>query len=138
VDTRSPATRATLASTPVADLVASPLQPLAFDLKKLASQAPTRAKDGAIVALSAQLDAMRARLREAERAAGSPAPVSSTPARADANDATTRTTRAGPPRPRLPSLGEARGRRRRREAPLESESVLILRDPRRRRAREVR
>jgi hypothetical protein len=87
VDTRSPATRATLASTPVADLVASPLQPLAFDLKKLASQAPTRAKDGAIVALSAQLDAMRARLREAERAAGSPAPVSSTPARADANDA---------------------------------------------------
>ena len=87
VDTRSPATRATLASTPVADLVASPLQPLAFDLKKLASQAPTRAKDGAIVALSAQLDAMRARLREAERAAGSPAPVSSTPARADADDA---------------------------------------------------
>ena len=87
MDTRSPATRATLASTPVADLVASPLQPLAFDLKKLASQAPTRAKDGAIVALSAQLDAMRARLREAERAAGSPAPVSSTPARADADDA---------------------------------------------------
>ena len=87
MDTRSPATRATLASTPVADLVASPLQPLAFDLKKLASQAPTRAKDGAIVALSAQLDAMRERLREAERAAGSPAPVSSTPARADADDA---------------------------------------------------
>ena len=87
VDTRSPATRATLAATPVADLVASPLAPLAFDLKKLASQAPARAKDGAIVALSAQLDAMRARLREAEQAAGSPAPVSSTPPSADIDDA---------------------------------------------------
>jgi hypothetical protein len=116
VDTRSPATRATLAATPVADLVASPLAPLAFDLKKLASQAPARAKDGAIVALSAQLDAMRARLREAEQAAGSPAPVSSTPPSADIDDAA-RAHRPTPPaspqprggaRPATPPRGAAR------------------------------
>ena len=116
VDTRSPATRATLAATPVADLVASPLAPLAFDLKKLASQAPARAKDGAIVALSAQLDAMRARLREAEQAAGSPAPVSSTPPSADIDDAA-QTHRPTPPaspqprggaRPATPPRGAAR------------------------------
>ena len=116
MDTRSPATRATLAATPVADLVASPLAPLAFDLKKLASQAPARAKDGAIVALSAQLDAMRARLREAEQAAGSPAPVSSTPPSADIDDAA-QTHRPTPPaspqprggaRPATPPRGAAR------------------------------
>jgi len=116
VDTRSPATRATLAATPVADLVASPLAPLAFDLKRLASQAPARAKDGAIVALSAQLDAMRARLREAEQAAGSPAPVSSTPPSADIDDAA-RAHRPTPPaspqprggaRPATPPRGAAR------------------------------
>ena len=83
----------------MADLVASPLAPLAFDLKKLASQAPTRAKDGAIVALSAQLDAMRARLREAERAAGSPAPVSSTPSGADMDADTDDAARAHRPTP---------------------------------------
>ena len=116
MDTRSPATRATLAATPVADLVASPLAPLAFDLKRLASQAPARAKDGAIVALSAQLDAMRARLREAEQAAGSPAPVSSTPPSADIDDAA-RAHRPTPPaspqprggaRPATPPRGAAR------------------------------
>ena len=117
MDTRSPATRATLAATPVADLVASPLAPLAFDLKKLASQAPARAKDGAIVALSAQLDAMRARLREAEQAAGSPAPVSSTPVSSTDIDDAAQTHRPTPPaspqprggaRPATPPRGAAR------------------------------
>lgn len=97
VDTKSPVTRATLAYTPVADLVASPLAPLAFDLKKLASQAPTRNKDTAIVALSNQLDAMRARLREAEEAAGSPAPVSSSVSRRGTDTAAGNTYRATPP-----------------------------------------
>ena len=120
MDTRSPATRATLAATPVADLVASPLAPLAFDLKKLASQAPARAKDGAIVALSAQLDAMRARLREAEQAAGSPRP---SPPRPRARTSTMQHKRTGPPRPRRPSLGEALGRPPRREAPRDKKTA---------------
>ena len=105
VDTRPPATRTTLAATPVADPVASRLVPLAFDLKKLASQAPTRARDGAIVSLSAQLDAMRARLREAERAAGSPAPVSLTTPDADIDDTKRAAARPIPPASPLPQGG---------------------------------
>ena len=105
MDTRPPATRTTLAATPVADPVASRLVPLAFDLKKLASQAPTRARDGAIVSLSAQLDAMRARLREAERAAGSPAPVSLTTPDADIDDTKRAAARPIPPASPLPQGG---------------------------------
>ena len=66
-DARSPATRRELAASPSSDLVASPLMPLEFDLRRLSSVAPSRAKDSAIVALSKQLDAMRSRLQDAER-----------------------------------------------------------------------
>ena len=66
-DARPPATRRELAASPSSDLVASPLMPLEFDLRRLSSVAPSRAKDSAIVALSKQLDAMRSRLRGAER-----------------------------------------------------------------------
>ena len=80
--------------------------------------------------------AMRAQLREAEQAAGSPAPVSSTPL--EPRTSTMPHKRTGPPRPRRPSLGEALGRRPRREAPREKKTAEGERQGARRSRRRTR
>ena len=83
--------------------------PLEFDLRRLSSVAPSRAKDSAIVALSKQLDAMRSRLQDAER---------TTPAAAnDAARARRATATTPPPTARATATAAptaARHRRRRR------------------------